>query len=69
MILLIPANGFITTRIKKLQQRKMKLQDERVKQVNEVCESRRVLIVSGTSVSWGPTKRYKYSMRNAVDNN
>lgn len=43
MIILIPVNGFIASRIKTLQIRQMKNKDERVKLMNEVLSGIKVI--------------------------
>lgn len=42
MVLLIPINGFIANKTKKLQMKQMKLKDERVKLMNEILNGIKV---------------------------
>lgn len=42
MIILIPVNGFIVNKVKKLQIRQMKNKDERVKMMNEMLSGIKV---------------------------
>lgn len=45
MIIMIPVNGFIAARVKKLQITQMKYKDERVKLMNEILSGIKVYYV------------------------
>lgn len=66
MVLLIPVNGFIANKTKKLQIQQMKLKDERVKVMNEILNgikvqhnvSMKIVLLKKSIYDWLKLKNY-----------